>query len=76
MAKLNDDQRRSLKTLAHHDGCAEAALLADGFSIDNWLGWWFRGSPSCNGGALTSAGGCGPVVWMQITELGRRAIAE
>jgi hypothetical protein len=34
MAKLEDDQRRALEMLAHQDGCAEAALLADGFSID------------------------------------------
>ena len=33
MAKLNDDQRRALKTLAHQNGCAEAMLLADGISM-------------------------------------------
>jgi len=31
--------------------------------------------PSCNDGALTSAVVKGTVVWMQITEEGRRAIA-
>jgi hypothetical protein len=54
VAKLNDDQRRALKTLAHQDGCAEAVLLADGFS-DQLAGWRLRGMPSCSGGALTSA---------------------
>jgi hypothetical protein len=38
MAKLNDDQRRALEMLAHQDGCAEAVLLADGFSIDQLAG--------------------------------------
>jgi cytochrome P450 len=35
MAKLTDEQRRALQVLAHHPaGCAEAVLLADGFSHD------------------------------------------
>ena len=34
MAQLNDEQRRALRILARHlDGCAEAVLLAEGFSI-------------------------------------------
>jgi hypothetical protein len=43
MAKLNDDQRRALEMLAHQDGCAEAALLADGFSIDQLAGLVVQG---------------------------------
>ena len=43
MAKLNDDQRRALKTLARPDGCAEAMLLADGFSIDQLAGLVIEG---------------------------------
>jgi hypothetical protein len=43
MAKLNDDQRRILGTLAHQDGCAEAVLLADGFSIDQLAGLLVQG---------------------------------
>jgi hypothetical protein len=39
--KLNDDQRRALNALAHQDGCAEAMLLADGFSIDQLAGGWW-----------------------------------
>ena len=41
MPKLNDDQRRALNALAHQDGCAEAMLLADGFSIDQLAGGWW-----------------------------------
>jgi hypothetical protein len=34
MAKLNDDQRRALQVLARERvGCAEVALLAEGFSV-------------------------------------------
>jgi hypothetical protein len=36
--KLNDDERPALEGLAHQDGCAEAVLLADGFSIDQLAG--------------------------------------
>jgi hypothetical protein len=57
VAKLNDDQRRALKTLARPDGCAEAMLLADGFSIDQLAGLVVGGMPSCNRGALISAVG-------------------
>ena len=43
MPKLNDDQRRALKTLAHQDGRAEAMLLADGISIDQLAGLVIEG---------------------------------
>jgi hypothetical protein len=34
MAKLSDEERRALNLLAGHaEGCDEAALLADGFTI-------------------------------------------
>ena len=34
MTNLSDDDRRALNVLAHHsDGCNEARLLADGFTI-------------------------------------------
>jgi hypothetical protein len=34
MAKLSEEERRALDVLArHHDGCDEAVLLADGFTI-------------------------------------------
>ena len=34
MATLTDEQLRALRILARHpDGCAEAKLLTDGFSI-------------------------------------------
>jgi hypothetical protein len=34
MTKMTEEQRRALRILARHlDGCAEAALLAEGFSV-------------------------------------------
>ena len=75
MAKLNDDQRRALKTLAHQDGCAEAVLLADGFS-DQLAGLAIEGYAVMQRRRVDLSGRERTVVWMQITEEGRRAIAE
>jgi hypothetical protein len=76
MAKLNNDQRRILNTLAHQDGCAEAALLADGFSIDQLAGLVVQGCAVMQRRRVEISGGMRTVVWMQITEAGRDAIAE
>jgi hypothetical protein len=45
---LNDDETRSLEALARDpDGCAEAALLADGFTIkQTGLLRWNVGTPT------------------------------
>jgi hypothetical protein len=75
MAKLNDDQRRVLNTLAHQDGCAEAALLADGFSIDQLAGLVVQGYAVMQRRRVDISGQERTVVWMQITEEGRKAIA-
>jgi hypothetical protein len=74
MAKLNDDQRRALKMLAHQDGCAEAALLADGFSIDQLAGLVVQGCAVMQRRRVDISGRMRTVVWIQITEFGRRAI--
>jgi hypothetical protein len=76
MAKLNDDQRRALEMLAHQDGCAEAALLADGFSIDQLAGLVVQGYAVMQRRRVDISGRMRTVVWMQITEAGRKAIAE
>jgi hypothetical protein len=75
MAKLNDDQRRALEMLAQ-DGCAEAALLADGFSIDQLAGLVVQGYAVMQRRRVDISGRMRTVVWMQITEAGRKAIAE
>jgi hypothetical protein len=74
--KLNDDQRRALKALALQDGCAEAMLLADGFSIDQLGGLMIEGYAVMQRRRVDISGRERTVVWMQITEEGRRAIAE
>ena len=77
MAKLNDDQRRALMTLAHQkNGCAEAALLADGFSIDQLAGLVVQGYAVMQQRRVEISGRMRTVVWMQITDAGRSAIAE
>jgi hypothetical protein len=77
MAKLSDHERRALGILARHpDGCAEAALLADGFHVGQLavlvvegLATMQRRRPDVGGRERT-------VVWMEIIEAGRKAIVE
>jgi hypothetical protein len=67
--KLTDEERRALGVLARHDdGCAEVALLADGFTIDQLSGLAIDG--------FATLERKGALLWMRITETGRRAIAE
>jgi hypothetical protein len=77
MVMLNDDETRSLEALARApDGCAEAALLANGLTIKQSSGLVIDGLATL-GRRRTNVGGRGerPVLWMQITEAGRKAIA-
>jgi hypothetical protein len=76
MTKLNDDQRRALEMLAHQDGCAEAVLLADGFSIDQLAGLVVEGHAVMQRRRVEISGRMRTVVGMQITEAGRKAIAQ
>jgi hypothetical protein len=76
MAMLNDDDTRSLEALARApDGCAEAALLTDGFTIKQLSGLVIDGFATLER-RRTNVGGRGerPVLWMKITEEGRKAI--
>jgi hypothetical protein len=78
MAMLNDDETRSLEALARApDGCAEAALLANGLTIKQLSGLVIDGFATLER-RRTNVGGRGerPVLWMQITEAGRKAIAD
>jgi hypothetical protein len=74
--KLNDDQRRALEMLAHQDGCAEAVLLADGFSMDQVAGLVVQGYAVMQRRRVDISGRMRTVVWMQITDAGRKAIAD
>jgi hypothetical protein len=74
--KLNDDERRALETLAHQDGCAEAVLLADGFSIDQLAGLVVGGYAVMQRRRVEISGRERTVVWVQITDAGRQAIGQ
>ena len=77
MAMLNDDETRSLEALARApDGCAEAVLLADGFTIKQLSGLLIDGFATLERRRANVGGRERPVFWMQITAAGRKAIAE
>jgi hypothetical protein len=76
MAMLNDDETRSLEALARApDGCAEAVLLADGFTIKQLSGLVIDGFATLERRCTNVGDRERPVLWMQITEAGRQAIA-
>jgi hypothetical protein len=67
MAKLSDLERQALDVLARHpDGCAEAVLLADGFTINLLSGLVIDGHA-----ALERKDA---LLWMRITEAGQQAL--
>jgi hypothetical protein len=73
MPKLTDGQRRALQLLARHpDGCAEADLLVDGFTIGQPLDGFAKIEPIVTAPSEREK----IVVWVRITEAGRKAIAE
>jgi hypothetical protein len=77
MAKLTDGRRQALEELAlHPDGCVEANLLADGFSIAQLSGLVIDGYATLQ--RKRRDVGCREqmVLWIEITEEGRKAIAE
>jgi hypothetical protein len=77
MAKPSDEQRRPLEALLRHpDGCAEAALLADGFSIRLLSGLVIDGYATLQRKRVDVGGREQTVLWMEIAEEGRKAIAD
>ncbi len=74
---LHGEQRRALDVLArHYDGCAEAELLAEGFSVGQLSGLAFDGLAQIELRRINIDGREKSVVWMRITAAGRRAIAD
>jgi hypothetical protein len=74
MANLTNEQRRALRLLSRRlDGCAEAALLAEGFSIGQLAELALDGLIETK---RSPVGSGRHSVWMQITEAGRKAITE
>jgi putative heme iron utilization protein len=77
MATLSDEQRRALRLLARHpDGCAEAVLLADGFHVGQLAVLVIDGFAKMYRTATDVDGRQKNVVWMEITEEGRKAITD
>jgi hypothetical protein len=77
MSKLSEERRRALQVLARYPaGCAEAVLLAHGFSID-LLGTLVFDRLATMQPTITEIGPRKKiVVWVQIAEAGRMAIAD
>jgi hypothetical protein len=77
MAKMSDEERRALVLLARHpDGCDEAVLLADGFTVRQLAGLVIDGFATGSVARVALDSREKPVVWMRITQAGREAIAE
>jgi hypothetical protein len=73
---LNNEQRRALDGLARYpDGCAEAVLIADGSTIRQLSGLVIDGYAGLERKSVRSGDREKTVLWMQITEAGRNAIA-
>jgi hypothetical protein len=71
MAKLSDEHRRALQFLADSpNGCTEADMLTHGFELATLGDLMFRGL------ALAAPRDTLPVMWIEITEAGRKAIAD
>jgi hypothetical protein len=74
MEKLSEEQRRALRILAlSPKGCTEAAMLTHGFELAT-LGDLMFGGLALARPQDTCAGRL--IVWMEITEAGRKAIDD
>jgi hypothetical protein len=77
MASLSDEERRALNLLAgHSEGCDEAVLLAEGLTVGQLAGLVIDGFASGSVARIAVDGREKPVVWMTISDAGRKAIAE
>jgi hypothetical protein len=76
MENLNDEQRRPLEALASYpNGCAETVLLADGFSVAQLSGLVIDGYATLQRKRVDVSGREKTVLWVEIAEEGRKAIA-
>jgi hypothetical protein len=73
----NDIERRALNSLADHpEGCDEAVLLAEGFHVGQLALLVVDGLATMQRRPANVGGRERTVIWMQITEAGRKAVAE
>jgi hypothetical protein len=74
---LSDEPRRALRLLARSpNGCTEAIMLAHGFEVATIDKLVLDGLAKVEAHNTMAGRQRMKVVWMQITEAGRRAIAE
>jgi hypothetical protein len=74
---LDDELRRALTVLARHDdGCPEAELSAEGFSVDQLSGLTLDGLTKIEMRPVDIGGREKSAIWTRITEAGRKAIAQ
>jgi hypothetical protein len=77
MAKLSDEERQALNVLArHHDGCAEAVLLSEGSTIRQLSGLVIDGHATLERKLSSIGGRETSVLWMSITDAGRKAMGS
>jgi hypothetical protein len=71
------EQRRAIRVLSRHStGCAEAPLRAHGFSLEQLSGLVAGEFATMEPTLINVSGEDRLVVWMQITDAGRKAISE
>jgi len=77
MAKLSDEQLRALLLLARSPkGCTEALLMAHGFESAMLGQLVLDGLARAEAGDMKIARRRAKVIWIEITEAGRKAAAE
>jgi hypothetical protein len=75
--KLTNEQQRALRVLARHtDGCAQPALLADGFSVCQFVVLVIEGFATMRRKRVDIGGREKMMIWLQITPIGQSAVAE
>jgi hypothetical protein len=74
---LSEKERRALEALSRRpDGCDEAVLLADGFTVGQLAGSAIDGLATMLPTHIPLDGREKPVIWMKITEAGLKAITD
>jgi hypothetical protein len=77
MVVLSEKERWALEALARHpDGCDEAVLLADGFTVGQLAGLVIDGLATMRPTHIPLDARKKPVIWMKISEAGLKTIAE
>jgi hypothetical protein len=76
VSKLTNEQQRALRVLARHtDGCAQPALLADGFTVFQFVILVIEGFATMRRKCVDIGGREQKMIWLQITSTGHNAIA-